>query len=159
MAYPVGPHRYLLARQQDGRIIARDQLWRDTALLLTPLAARDGRYELAVSGALQVHSGRLVGIAAPARASGYEIEALPNDIFRLRKLHEPQWTFAVSPIGVVPTAGFVVLDLRGGDLLLVDRFGVRPLLVVAMAASGAPAPAPKPAKGDPVLDFAEDFAP
>ena len=64
MACPVGPGRDLLARRNDGRIVAHDQVWRGTALTLTPLAARDGRYPLAVSPAPTAKGDPVIDFAA-----------------------------------------------------------------------------------------------
>lgn len=171
MSYPVGPGRYRLARHWDGRIAALDQFASGTTLILTPAALRDGVHALARSGAVEVRGGRLAGVVAPARSSGHELDARPDGTVRLRKPLSPQWTFAVSRFGAVPIYGFAVLDLRDGSLLLLDHQGAR-ALTVTRAPPGASmseafagteerdAAKPKPPpSGDPVLDFAEDFAP
>jgi hypothetical protein len=158
MFYPVEYRRYRLSRQRDGRILAFDQVWPATRLELTPFRASDGDYALALSGDISVRGGRLAGVTAPARASGYEIEAIAGGIFRFRKTREPQWHFALSPHGAVPPSGFAVLDLRDRNLLLVDGQGVRSLRVAPLLPGAVTTPPPS-AKGQPDFELSDDFAP
>jgi len=151
---PVGPRRYRLQRQIDGRILALDQVTQGRTLLV-PSRAKDGRYELSRSGALEVRGGRVSGVVAPAQSSGYQVEAQRDGTIRFRKATEPTWTLAISRLGTVPLHHFAVLDLRDGTLVLVDRDGVWSLSVTP----ALPGQSTSPANGGPVFELADDFAP
>lgn len=166
--YPSGPNRYRIAELTDGRLLALDT--KDPhAYLLTPKPA-NGTYRLSRSGSLSVRAGAIAGVQQPASCSGYRVERLPLGQVRVSRPAEPAWQLT---IGGKPTGGqhrFAILDLQGGDLLLVtaggaSELGVAPALDGVYRQSGGGSitvrggGASADTAGSPIFQYADDFAP
>ena len=170
--YPIGPNRYQIAELTDGRLLAFDTKM-PQAYLLTPKAA-NGSYRLSRSGSLSVRVGIIAGVQQPAKCTGYQIEQLALGHIRLSRPTEPAWQLKV---GSEPAAGrtgghphrFAILDLQGGDLLLVKTDGASELRVArapdgvyrqvgghSITVSGGAAAG---VAGGPIYQYADDFAP
>lgn len=153
MRYPTGPRRYHLIRLTDGRIYATDNTNAGNAYFLTPRPAKQTRYALALGGELLIANGRAAGVSGSARASGYVLIALGDGSVRFQSTQEPRRQLVVTRTGgISPPGGFAVLDARDGTLLLVDEKGIHELSV-------SPTPPVPNVSGNPIFQYADDFAP
>jgi hypothetical protein len=176
-SYPSGPGRYRIGELSDGRLLAFDTA-APTALLLTPRPA-NGTYRLERGGTLTVRNGTLTDVQEPATTAGYRIAKAAFGQFRVSCPGDPAWQLVVDGAGKgAPGASayrFAILGLQDGNLLRIRAGDVSELRVtpapdgsyrtaggqsIGVQGGGPtpPLPPPKPG-GDPMLEFAETFAP